>query len=53
MYTPTSLAAQTFPLKTAFQPAQLRDSLSFLAENFANEVLSLTSFGVIEQPLEE
>jgi hypothetical protein len=54
MYTPTLPVVQISPPQPAFQPAQLRESIvNFSAENYPNEVLSLTLFGVIEQPPEE
>ena len=53
---PTSLYANAYYFRDAGVPAlaeHLQIKVSFPAENFANEVLSLTLYGVIEQPPEE
>jgi len=53
---PTSLYSNAYYFRAAGVPAlaeHLQVKVSFPAENFANEVLSLTVFGVIEQPPEE
>lgn len=53
---PTSLYSNAYYFRDAGVPAlaeHMQVKVSFPAENFANEVLSLTVFGVIEQPPEE
>jgi hypothetical protein len=53
---PTSLFSNAYYFRAAGVPAlaeHLQVKVSFPVENFANEVLSLTIFGVIEQPPEE
>jgi hypothetical protein len=53
---PTSLYSNAYYFRDTGVPAlaeHLQIKVSFPAENFPNEVLSLTLFGVIEQPPEE
>src|SRR5258708_7619304 len=53
---PSSLFSNAYYFRDTQIPAlaeHLQAKVSFPAENFANEVLSLTVFGVIEQPPEE
>ena len=53
---PTSLFSNAYYFRAAGVPAlaeHLQVKVFFPAENFANEVLSLTIFGVVEQPPEE
>ncbi len=53
---PTSLYSNAYYFRPTGVPAlaeHLQVKVSFPAENFANEVLTLTIFGVIEQPPEE
>jgi hypothetical protein len=53
---PTSLYSNAYYFRAAGVPAlaeHMQVKVSFPAENFANEVLSLTVFGTVEQPPEE
>lgn len=53
---PTSLFSNAYYFRAAGVPSlaeHMQVKVSFPAENFANEVLSLTIFGVVEQPPEE
>jgi hypothetical protein len=53
---PTSIFSNAYYFRAAGVPAlaeHMQVQVNFPAENFANEVLSLTVYGVIEQPPEE